>query len=280
MRHNARESFCGGLGLLHLPVLGLLSCLLAACGGAESDSNDVPGLGSGYFYYASSKRGSITVSFRSRRPDIKSDERDTITLPRSYVYYVDGYQRRAALPYGEKQEITYYRALPDNVVTTGRIMLLVASPGGEPFMLKGRSEDFPTGYDPRRNGGSPRRDIIAVELMNGRNVRQAFREARAKRIGGVRAVGASEVPEFGLMRVGTSNSPVFYHDDYRDNEFLYVSCLNSSNELAFCDTYIVLSDRYVAIARFVDFRFAGGLPFLKARVRAVRNAICPYLKCD
>ena len=92
--------------------------------------------------------------------------------------------------------------------------------------------------------------------------------------------GATETTEFGLTRVGIADGEMVYYNKDDDRTFMFITCPRKSQASFFCEYEIILNNRYIAKAVFIDFRFAGGREFLDRRIAAVRKALCPYIKCD
>lgn len=259
-----------------VPVLIVL--IIGGCG--NSTPSEIPGFGSHMAFYPSTEPGNITITFVKRfaNPEVEPDEGFTVTIPRAYVYYVDGYQRKHLWPGLARPEDKLYSALPSVVTTSGPVKLLIASPSGQPFLQVRKSEDFPEGDNADKYGGRTRRDVTSLTLHRS-FVASAiwFERFSSRKIEQMQSIGAKEMIEFGMTRIGVPNGDTFFID--RDRRII-ITCPMKSTPLTFCDYAFAFGDRWRVHAVFIDFRFAGGREFLDNRIGAVRKALCPHIGCD
>lgn len=259
-----------------VPVLIVL--IIGGCG--NSTPSEIPGFGSHMAFYPSTEPGNITITFVKRfaNPEVEPGEGVTVTIPRAYVYYVGGYQRKHLWPGLARPDDKLYSALPNVVTTSGPVKLLIASPRGQPFLQVRKSEDFPEDENADKYGGRTRRDVTSVALNRSYVASSTWFDRMASlRIEQMQSIGAKETIEFGMTRIGVPSSNTFFID--RDGRII-IRCLITSTPLTFCEYDITLGDRWYVTATFIDFRFAGGREFLDNRIGAVRKALCPHIGCD
>ncbi|WP_199084623.1 hypothetical protein [Bosea sp. ASV33] len=254
--------------------------LLMGCSSAEQESSDVPGMGSAEDFYSSIKNDNIVVNFKLKLDDSGRQLSDTVILPRAYVYRVTGYARRAVLSGFKDSNTTYVKALPQEVTTYGSVNLLISSPDGKPYMLTRKSGDLAETYSNSVQVRDERAAIISVELIYtpitgaAEMLRRQFNRELDHNI-----AKRTVKTEFGSMtQYGLdSNSSFLFGSSPKHLKF--ITCTSGNVDFRLCRYHIYLSDRYFAIARFVDFRRWGGESFLKKRVAAVRSGLCTYVSC-
>lgn len=254
---------------------------LAFCSGSETPHH-IPGFGSAPFYYYSTDLSPIDISFGRDRPgSIEIDpweDKLTITLPRAYIVYANGYSSKA-------RKGPTYKTLPQRL-RTNHVQLLLTYPDGKPYSItqskSGVEKPDPTAWGMGKDIATwpPRRQSRAAAIkadihLSNTDMRKKFGPNRYQTYLGERD---------GFRRFsGLGGGSMEYLYDDGPDDIRRVACtreLEKSNPVFFCTYTIVLNKNLWAELQFIDFRLHGGRPFARERIRVFKKAICPIVQCD
>jgi hypothetical protein len=218
------------------------------------------------------------------REFVESRPTRTIRIPRAYIH--------SALPYTKKYEwgnpAAGHGQLPDKLFANS-LTLYLSYPNGIPHTIFSANWDRQKpdmtqpliGNTDLAKSDADQRRLLQIKarirpMPNGLAHRTGFRHS------GHYPGSQFDKGVEGHFRRYESSGRVNLYDDQAKHDVVQVSCplIEKSQPLYFCDYTIALNSHIRVKLTFVDYRFHGGLPFVRERVRVFKKAMCPIFDCD
>ena len=215
---------------------------------------------------------------------VESGPTRTIRIPRAYI--------NSALPYTKKYEwgnpAAGHGQLPDKLFANS-LTLYLSYPDGIPHTIftanwRRQKPDMTQpliGSTDLTKSDADQKRLLQIKARirpspNGQAHRTGFR--RSGHYPGSQFDKGLE----GNFRRYESSGRVNLYDDQGTHDVFQISCnmIERSRPLHFCDYTLALNSHIRVVLTFVDYRFHGGLPFVRDRVRVFKKAMCPIFECD
>lgn len=270
----------------------------------SAKADDIPGIGSGPYYYFSTDLNPVEVSFarlwydesgkyRVGRIDPVTEEFiagapvQTVILPRAYINAFEPYTRNRRSQ--ERPELIV-EELPDRIAGD-HLRLSMTYPDGQPYSLAverwRKRAPIPLtgpakgiGVDDWRDRGRLRALLIIAHVWVSDIVdaRQFVVLDPKRSVAARRKVGTYEGFEQ-YKGLGIGNN---YYDS-SDDEIRLVQCgrpIDRTRPSFFCRYWVPLNSRLLVELAFLDFRVHGGREFARERIRVFKETMCPVFNCD
>lgn len=209
-------------------------------------AGDVPNSAfGGPAYYATRAMDEIRVTLS--RQDVSS----TFAIPRSYVIFAVGYTE-------EK-----YPQLPQ-VINTHHLKVSIRLSTGLPHVAS-----------PEGSNDDIRLDLAHIDIQSALDVataenrhRQSDQKYQQPSLPGLTVWKNSHHPYAGYI----------FYPQQKDASFTSISCYQTSGERVYCQYNITICPHIMATARFVDFRYHGGIEFAEQKSRVIRKLVQSWVK--
>lgn len=208
----------------------------------------------------------------------------TIRIPRAYI--------RSALPYTRRfkwgNPAAGHKHLPDKVFANS-LQLRLSYPDGIPHTVSRANwrRQKPDMTDPlvgNTTYATTARDQQRLLEINASIRPQSNGMAHRTGSRGLRFYPGSRFDKGvqGTFRRYETSTEVYLYDDHATHDVFQIECnrIERSRPLVFCEYTLALNSHVRAVLRFVDYRFHGGIPFLRERVRVFKKVMCPIFECD
>ena len=235
--------------VLLIAVLGLL--------GTAARADDVPGIGDWEHYHFSLDEALVRVVFVH---DVAGKLNfPLLTLPRSYIYFVNGAPPSTEGPLPERIE-------------TNHIGLAFSDPEGDPWSVAVQKYMSENAKSSTSAGKALRASQYTVELHP--NTNSAWAESvRTSTAHNHSLIGE---PYPGINEYSGAGSGSYFLGGEAD-ECVQAYCYNPRNEVFFCKYSTMITKDIVAAIDFLDFRMHGGPDYANRRVRFAREVVCRFL---
>jgi len=211
---------------------------------------------------------------------VESGPTRTIKIPRAYI--------NSALPYTRKfiwgNPAAGHNYLPDKLFANS-LRLLLSYPDGIPYTILSRQmPDMTqplTGNTKFATSAHDQKRLLQIHaairvLPNGLAHKTGYRSS------GHYPGSRFDKGVVGNFRRYVSSGKEYLYDDQAKQDVFRISCgLNEkSRPLKFCEYSLALNANISVVLTFVDYRFHGGIPFVRERVRVFKKVMCPIFECD
>jgi hypothetical protein len=219
-----------------------------------------PGVYDSPLYFYSTDMSLVEVKL-SHMTEKSETEYVTLRIPRAYILYASRYRPAD------------YSTVPD-AIHTNHLTLLLTYPNGKPLSVVAKELDAQRSAGTRSSICDLREQQYVAELsfvspgITWSSIRESI-----FRINLDSPLGEYE----GLKYYDRSGRQFVFFGDPADESFLWVQCYHESKPVFFCKAGIPITTGLLAQVDFVDFRFHGGVQFLKDRVRVLRQTVCTFV---
>lgn len=234
-----------------------------------------------YWEYDKARQKWLSGTFVPQKGVREGPPEISVTIPRAYITLATPYSQKA------KSNSHKFAVLPDRIVSP-ELHIDLTYPDGYPYtvMLENWDKLKP---DPTLKGMGKgveswsKKDQIRATVQSA--VVSLVSEGNDSRLNLEKLEslpGYKPLPEYEGFRHFARASKEWFFDDGSD-DIRAIECYPnppSGGNIFYCSYYFALNSKLRVELEFIDFRQNGGREFVRERVRAFKNVMCPVFHCD